>query len=67
VGQLADNKTVSIFSKKGVIIYKEEDVLITVQNEPILIGARDKQGRYRIPLQQYKIPGIGRRSRGVSM
>ncbi len=54
VGQLADDKTISIFSKEGVSVHKEEDVLITVQNEPILIGVRDEQGRYRIPLQQYK-------------
>ena len=54
VGQLADDDTVSIFSKDGVSVHKEEDVLITVNKEPILIGIRDEQGRYRIPLQQYK-------------
>ncbi|KAL7490093.1 hypothetical protein ACHAW6_016101 [Cyclotella cf. meneghiniana] len=54
VGQLADDDTVSIFSKDGVSVHKEEDVLITVNNEPILIGVRDEQGRYRIPLQQHK-------------
>ena len=54
VGQLADDETVSIFSKEGVSVHKEEDVLITVKNEPILIGVRDEQGRYRIPLQQHK-------------
>eukprot|EP00956_Cyclotella_meneghiniana_P029129 scaffold69668_cov62-Cyclotella_meneghiniana.AAC.4 len=41
-------------SKEGVSVHKEEDVLITVKNEPILIGVRDEQGRYRIPLQQHK-------------
>jgi hypothetical protein len=55
VGQLiADDETISIFSKEGVSVHKEEDVLITVNNEPILIGVRDEQGRYRIPLQQHK-------------
>jgi hypothetical protein len=62
VGQLADDKTVSIFSREGVSVHKEEDVLITVKNEPILIGVRDEQGRYRIPLQHTiisptRIPG----------
>eukprot|EP00956_Cyclotella_meneghiniana_P001080 scaffold1265_cov38-Cyclotella_meneghiniana.AAC.7 len=54
VGQLADDETVSIFLKEGVSVHKEEDVLITVKNEPLLIGVRDEQGRYRIPLQQHK-------------
>eukprot|EP00956_Cyclotella_meneghiniana_P001305 scaffold1404_cov37-Cyclotella_meneghiniana.AAC.9 len=54
VGQLADDETVSIFSKEGVSVHKEEDVLITVKNEALLIGVRDEQGRYRIPLQQHK-------------
>eukprot|EP00956_Cyclotella_meneghiniana_P020709 scaffold36896_cov36-Cyclotella_meneghiniana.AAC.1 len=54
VGQLADDETGSIFSKEGVSVHKEEDVLITVKNEPLLIGVRDEQGRYRIPLQQHK-------------
>eukprot|EP00956_Cyclotella_meneghiniana_P027485 scaffold61634_cov36-Cyclotella_meneghiniana.AAC.2 len=52
--QLADDETVSIFSKEGVSVHKEEDVLITVKNEPILIRVRDEQGRYCIPLQQHK-------------
>eukprot|EP00956_Cyclotella_meneghiniana_P036454 scaffold125927_cov79-Cyclotella_meneghiniana.AAC.1 len=39
---------------EGVSVHKEEDVLITVKNEPLLIGVRDEQGRYRIPLQQHK-------------
>ena len=45
VGQLADDNTVSIFSKDGVSVHNEEDVLITVKNEPLLIGVRDEQGR----------------------
>ncbi len=38
VGQLAYDETISIFLKEGVSVHKEEDVLITVKNEPLLIG-----------------------------
>ncbi len=43
VGKTADDGTVSVFTKKGVDVFKEEDVLITCKGEPI-------HGRYRIPL-----------------
>ena len=33
-------------------MYKEEDVLITCQRKPILIGKQDEYGQYRIPLTQ---------------
>ncbi len=52
VGKTADDGTISIFTKDGVTIHKEMDVLITCTGEPILIGVRDEQGRYRIPLIQ---------------
>jgi len=52
VGKTADNGTVSVFTKEGVSVFKEEDVLITCKGEPILIGVRDSHGRYRIPLMQ---------------
>lgn len=48
VGKTADDGTISIFSKDGVTVHKEEDVLITCKGEPILIGVRDEHGRYRI-------------------
>ena len=38
VGKTADDGNVSVFTKKGVKIYKEEDVLITCKGEPILAG-----------------------------
>ena len=47
VGKTADDGNVSIFTKYGVPVYKEEDVLITCQRKPILIGKRDEHGRYR--------------------
>ena len=50
VGRTADDGTVSIFTKDGVTVHKEQDVLIKCQGEPIFIGIRDEQGRYRIPL-----------------
>jgi hypothetical protein len=52
VGKTTDDGTISIFTKDGVTIHKEMDVLITCKGEPILIGVHDEQGRYRIPLIQ---------------
>ena len=54
VGKVSDDGTVSIFTKDGVTVHKEQDVLITCKGEPILIGVRDEHGRYRIPLTQHK-------------
>jgi hypothetical protein len=54
VGHLADDGTISIFTKDGVTVHKEQDVLITCHGEPILIGVRDDNGRYHIPLIQHK-------------
>ena len=54
VGKTADDGTISIFTKHGVTVHKEDDVLITCKGEPILIGARDEAGRYRIPLIQQR-------------
>jgi hypothetical protein len=54
VGKTADDGTISIFTKEGVTILKEEDVLIKCKREPILIGVRDEHGRYQIPLLQQK-------------
>ncbi len=52
VGKMANDGTVSVFTKEGVNVFKEEDVLITCKAEPILIGVRDSHGQYRIPLMQ---------------
>jgi hypothetical protein len=41
VGKMANNGTVSVFTKEGVNVFKEEDVLITCKGKPILIGVRD--------------------------
>eukprot|EP00956_Cyclotella_meneghiniana_P024798 scaffold50421_cov81-Cyclotella_meneghiniana.AAC.3 len=54
VGKTADDGTISIFTKDGVTVHKEQDVLITCKGMPILIGVRDEHGRYRIPLMQQK-------------
>ena len=54
VGKTADDGTVSVFTKEGVNVFKEEDVLITCKGEPILIGVRDSHGRYQIPLMQQR-------------
>ena len=52
IGKTADNGNISIFTKEGDDVYKEEDMLITCKGKAILIGKRDEQGRYRIPLVQ---------------
>ena len=52
VGKTADADTVSIFTKDGVTVHNEQDVLITCKGEPILVGAHDDHGCYRIPLVQ---------------
>jgi len=54
VGKMANDGTVSIFTKEGVTVHKEQDVLITCKGEPILIGIRDDKGRYCIPLVQQR-------------
>jgi hypothetical protein len=54
VGKTADDGTVLVFTKKGINVFKEEDVLITCKGEPILIGIQDSQGQYRIPLMQQR-------------
>jgi hypothetical protein len=45
VGKTADDGTVSVFTKEGVNVFKEEDMLITCKGEPILIRVRDSRGR----------------------
>ena len=52
VGKKANYGNVSIFTKNGITVYKEEDVLSSCQRKPILIGKTDECGRYRIPLNQ---------------
>ena len=49
VGKTANDGTVLVFTKEGVDVFKEEDVLITCKGEPILIGVRDSHGQYQIP------------------
>ena len=44
VGKMADDGNISISTKKGASVYKEEDVLITCKGEAILIGKQDKRG-----------------------
>ena len=41
VGKTADDGNVSIFTKDGVTVYKEEDVLITCHRKLILVDKRD--------------------------
>jgi hypothetical protein len=54
VGKVSDNGTISIFTKDGVTVHQEEDVLITCKGAPIFISVRDDHGRYRVPLMQIK-------------
>ena len=52
VGKTNNDGNVSIFTKDGVIVRKEEYVLITCKGAPSLVQVRDEKGRYRIPLVQ---------------
>jgi hypothetical protein len=52
VGKTADDGNISIFTKDGVTVYNEHNVLITCKGKPILIGVRDNNGQYCIPLVQ---------------
>jgi hypothetical protein len=54
VGKTANKGTVSVFTKDGINVFKEEDVLITCKGKPILIGVRDGHGQYQIPLMQQR-------------
>eukprot|EP00804_Cyclotella_cryptica_P009141 CCRYP_003208-RA/>CCRYP_003208-RA protein AED:0.61 eAED:0.32 QI:0/0/0/0.5/1/1/2/0/507 len=54
VGKTCDDRTVAISTQSGITVHKDTDMLITCQGEPLLIGARDAHGRYRIPLTQHK-------------
>ena len=54
VGKVKDDGSVSVFTRKGVTVHKEEDVLITVKGQPVMIGKQDDRGRYRIPLIQQR-------------
>jgi hypothetical protein len=52
LGKTTKDDTVSVFTKEGINVFKEEDVLITCKGEPILIRVRDSHGQYQIPLMQ---------------
>jgi hypothetical protein len=52
VGKTANDGTVSVFTKEGVNVFKEEDVLITCKGKHIIIQIQDNQGQYQIPLMQ---------------
>jgi hypothetical protein len=43
-GKMANNGMVSDFTKEGIAVHKEEDVLITCKDKPIFIGVRDGHG-----------------------
>ncbi len=45
-GKTPDNGTISVFTKTGITVFKEEDVLIACKGKPILIGMQDGQGGY---------------------
>ncbi len=50
VGKTANDGMISIFTKEGVTVHKEQqDILITCKGKPILIRVRNNHGWYRIP------------------
>ncbi len=44
MGKTSNNGTISVFTKTGVTVFKEEDVLIKCKGKPILISVRDGRG-----------------------
>ncbi len=52
VGKTANKETVSVFTKDGINVFKEEDIFITCKGKLILIRVRDGHERYQIPLMQ---------------
>ena len=54
VGKTNDDGNISIFTKTGFTVHKEDDVLITCKGAPVMIEKRDERGRYRIPLMQQR-------------
>jgi hypothetical protein len=38
IGKTLDDGTISVFTKEGVNVFKEEDILITCKGKPILIS-----------------------------
>jgi hypothetical protein len=44
MGKTLNDGMVSVFTKEGINIFKEEDFLITCKGEPIFIGIQDNQG-----------------------
>jgi len=48
IGWMADDGTISIFTKDGVTVHKEKDVLITCKWEPILIGLKQEHRQKKI-------------------
>ena len=52
VGKTNDDGNVSISTKYGVMVHKEEDVLITYKGALIRVEVQDERGQYRIPLVQ---------------
>jgi hypothetical protein len=48
MGKTADNGMISIFTKEGVMVLKDQGILITCKGKPILIAVQDNHGRYHI-------------------
>ena len=49
-----DNGSTEILDRHGVKVYKDEDVLILVKGKPVMIEKQDNNGRFKIPLMQYR-------------
>ena len=54
VGKTSDARTISIFTRDKVTVRRENNVMITCDGKPIMIGPRDMQDRYRILMVQQK-------------
>jgi hypothetical protein len=43
MGKTSDDGTISVFTKTGVTVFKEEDVLVACKGKPILVGVQDER------------------------
>jgi hypothetical protein len=46
IGKTFNDGSISVFTKTGVTVFKEEDVLITCKGKPILVGVQNGRGQY---------------------
>lgn len=54
ISKVVDNENTAIIDRQGVMVYKDEDILILVKDKPVMVGKRENHGWFKIPLVQYR-------------